>query len=289
MKLTSRADYARRIQRVTDAIGRDPARARSLEEWAALAHFSPFHFHRIYRAMQGETLGDTIRRARLTLAARALATSERSVVEIALEAGYENAQSFARAFRNFIAVSPSEFRATHAAAADFRFPSPVVVERKDEAMNVEIMKVEIIEQAPIRAHVLAHEGPVAAIPDSWSRLWRWHVEAGLAGRSLYPVGVCYGDPETEGGFRYYAGLVFPDGVEASGDIQILDIPGGRYASYRHVGPYIGIAGAFQKLYGEWLPSSGYEPDDRPAVEIYRNTPYDAAPEALVTDLLVPIR
>jgi len=284
MKQTTRNDYAKRIARVTEAIFREPARARALEDWAALANFSPFHFHRIYRAMQGETLADTIRRARLTLAARALATSERSVTDIALEAGYENAQSFSRAFRGFVAVSPSAFRATHHAAADFSSPSPVVVTRKDEAMNV-----EIIDLAPIRAHLLEHKGPVASIPETWASLWRWHMQAGLAGRALYPIGVCYGDPEADCGFRYFAGLVFPDGVAASGEVNVVDIPGGRGASYRHIGPYSGIGAAFQKLYGEWLPTSGHEPDDRPGLEIYRNTPYDAPPEGLITDLFVPVK
>lgn len=284
MKQTTRNDYARRIARVTEAIFRDPARARALEEWAALANFSPFHFHRVYRAMQGESIADTIRRARLTLAARALAMSARSVTDIALEAGYENAQSFARAFRGFVAMSPTQFRATHRAAADFTLPSPIVVMRKDAAMNV-----EIVELAPIRAHLLEHKGPVASIPETWESLWRWHMQAGLAGRALYPIGVSYDDPEEDCGFRYCAGLVFPEGVAASGAVTIAEIPGGRYASYRHIGPYSGIAAAFQRLYGEWLPTSGHEPDDRPALEIYRNTPYDAPPDGLITDLLIPVK
>jgi AraC family transcriptional regulator len=151
------------------------------------------------------------------------------------------------------------------------------------------MNVEIIERAAIRAHAVAHEGAVAAIPETWARLWRWHEQAGLAGSPLYPIGVCYDDPEAECGFRYYAGLVFPAGVEGAGGLRILDIPGGRYAFYRHVGPYSDIAGAFRNLYGAWLPSSGHESDDRPALEIYRNTPCDTPAERLATDLLVPVR
>ncbi|PWB83422.1 MAG: AraC family transcriptional regulator [Methylocystaceae bacterium] len=282
MKTTTRSDYKSRIARVTDAIMREPTSMRTVEEWAALANFSPFHFHRIYRAMQGECVSDTIRRARLTRAALQLSTTDRRVIDIALEAGYESAQSFARAFRSFVAASPSEFRAGHRTVADFI--APIVIERKDEIMNV-----DIIEREPTRAHVLQHRGPIASIPESWANLWRWHVQAGLGGRSLYPIGVCFGDPETSGGFRYYAGLVFPDGVAASGEVETLDVPGGRYASYRHIGPYAGIGGAFQKLYGQWLPSSGYEPDDRPSLEVYRNTPYDTPPEALITDLLVPVK
>lgn len=282
MKPTTISDYSKRIARVTDAIMRDPTAMRTVEEWAALANFSPFHFHRIYRAMRGESIAETIRRARLTRAALQLSTTELPVIDVALAAGYESAQSFARAFKSFVAESPSAFRAGRRSVADF-IP-PIVIERKDE-----FMKIDLVDREPTRAHVLKHQGPIGSIPETWASLWRWHVQAGLAGQAQYPIGVCFGDPETPGGFRYYAGLVFPEGVAASGEIETLDIPGGRYASYRHIGPYMGISGAFQQLYGQWLPSSGYEPDDRPSLEVYRNTPYDTPPEALVTDLLVPVK
>jgi AraC family transcriptional regulator len=83
--------------------------------------------------------------------------------------------------------------------------------------------------------------------------------------------------------------VFPGGVTPPEGVEALEVPGGRYGSYRHVGPYSELNGAFQKLYGEWLPSSGYEPDDRPSLEVYRNSPYDTPPEGLITDLLIPLK
>jgi AraC family transcriptional regulator len=284
MKPSTRSDYEKRLARVVDAIMRDPTAMRSLEDWAALAHFSPFHFHRIYRAMRGESVGDTIRRARLTRAALALSTTERPIVDVALEAGYESAQSFARAFRSFAAASPSEFRSGHRELPGLLPPVPTLTMRKEDAMTI-----DIVDQPPIRAHVLEHHGPIASIPECWERLWRWHAQAGLMGKALYPIGISYGDPETPGNFRYFSGIVFPDGVAASGEVETREIPGGRYATYRHIGPYAGINGAFQRLYGQWLPESGLEPDDRPALEIYRNTPYDTPQDKLVTDLLVPVR
>lgn len=284
MKPTTRSDYDKRIARVTDAIMRDPTSLRTLDDWAALANFSPYHFHRIYRALQGECVSDTIRRAKLTRAALQLTTTDRRIVDIALDAGYESAQAFARAFKSFASASPTDFRLAHRDLAEFPAPTPTIVTRKNELMNV-----EIIDRAPLRAYALQHNGPVGSIPEVWEKLWRWVVQNGLVAKALHPVGVCFGDPETPSSFRYYAGLAFPEDVTPSGEVQPLDIPGGRYASYRHIGPYSGLNGAFQKLYGQWLPSSGYEPDDRPSLEIYRNTPYNTAPEALITDVLIPVK
>jgi AraC family transcriptional regulator len=67
------------------------------------------------------------------------------------------------------------------------------------------------------------------------------------------------------------------------------IEGGLYAAHRLVGPAALIAPTFQALFGGWLPQSDYEPDDRPALEIYRGPPSSAARKQGVTDLLIPIR
>ncbi|QGM44767.1 hypothetical protein H2LOC_003160 [Methylocystis heyeri] len=88
---------------------------------------------------------------------------------------------------------------------------------------------------------------------------------------------------------YYAGVALREGAEPGEDVGILELEGGLYACSRLVGPYRGIGGAFQKLFGQWLPASGYEPDRRPALEIYRNNPYDTPEDELITDLLVAVK
>ena len=64
---------------------------------------------------------------------------------------------------------------------------------------------------------------------------------------------------------------------------------GRYAVYTHRGPYDGIAEAYKRLFTLWLPGSGGEMDDRPCMEIYRNSPLDTAPAQPLTDLCRPLR
>ena len=64
---------------------------------------------------------------------------------------------------------------------------------------------------------------------------------------------------------------------------------GRYAVYTHRGPYDGIAEAYKRLFTLWLPGSGEEMDDRPCMELYRNSPLDTAPTQLLTDLCLPLR
>src|SRR5207237_5293579 len=83
----------------------------SLEKLARLAHFSPFHFHRICKALVGESVYEYVRRLRLEAAAILLKITDRSVTHIAFDAGYETHEAFTRAFRQLFGVSPSQFRA----------------------------------------------------------------------------------------------------------------------------------------------------------------------------------
>lgn len=284
MKPGTRLDYEKRIARVVALIEADPSASWRLGDLAREANFSAFHFHRVYRAMRGETVAETIRLARLRRAAFELASSRRKVIDIALAAGFENPKSFARAFREFVTVSPTMFRRGGRTFADY-----VRGKLPGASPESEAMKVDLVELAPAQAVAIRHCGHMSQIPEVWSRLWRQAVEQGFADRIDYAVGVCADAPDEKGALNYCAALVLNGGEARGVDLEKITVPGGLYASLRHTGPYTGVAGAFGRLYGEWLPSSGREPDDRPSLEIYRNNPYDTPASALVTDLLLPVK
>ena len=104
-------EYRSRINRVIDYIEANIDRDLSLSELAEVAHFSPFHFHRIFRAMVGETLNGFIQRIRLEKAAMKLALNPReSITEIATECGFSGPSAFARAFRDTFGMSASQWR-----------------------------------------------------------------------------------------------------------------------------------------------------------------------------------
>ncbi len=285
MKLVTEAEYRARIDRVVRAIADDPARARSLEDLARLAHFSRFHFHRVYRAMTGESVIETVRRLRLTLAAHLLATTDAAITEIATEAGYQSVQTFSRAFSSFTTLAPRAFRERRIRLSE------LVKGPEKPILGGSEMKVEIVECSPMRAHVIQHHGPMTRASHTFAKLWKWQLDHGVAGTSKEAIGIFYGDVAAEGdhNFRYFAGVVFEKPIKPADGVELLEVPGGKYASYRLVGPHDGIPPAFQQLYGEWLPRSGHVPADRPALEIYRNNPYDTPASELITDLLIPIR
>ncbi|MFY9655864.1 MAG: GyrI-like domain-containing protein [Methylocystis sp.] len=151
------------------------------------------------------------------------------------------------------------------------------------------MQVEIVEIAPMRLHTVLHVGPVTEIPQAWRRLDGWLSGRGLREGVELAVGLCEKAPNEAGVIVYRAGVLLRGAVAASDGVEIVEAPGGRYACYRHVGPHSEIAEAFQKLYREWLPASGYQPDDRPALDICGNDPSVTPAPELVTELLLPVR
>lgn len=273
-------NYRDRVARVIAHIVAHPLAAHRLEDLAAIAHFSPFHFHRVYSSIAGETVAATVRRVRLALATRLLEQGGQSITQVALEVGYDSPQAFTRAFSQFTGQSPRAFqRDMHCLHLTPRAPSA-------NATAAQTLPVQIVERPAQRLHALRHQGPPSTIPHTQRRL---HLQCGQ--RALHRLGASCGDPQdVGGGFRYYAAVVLPEPLSvADGGLERLDIPAGLYARHTLTGPYTRINAALAAIHTRWLPASGYEPDDRPTLEHYLNSPRNAAQTDLRTDLLIPIR
>jgi AraC family transcriptional regulator len=274
MKETTQQRYHDRIARVIAAILADPAAEHSVARLAAIAAMSPFHFHRIYRAMTGEGVAETVRRVRLARAARALGETEEAVINVALDAGYDSAQAFARAFRQFSGHSPSAFQNSWKTLADTDEPDP---------------RVTLIELPSARALCLRHDGPLESLPQTYRRLVSQLSPALTLNMLSDRIGHSLGDPEGGDNFHYYAGILIGEGITDIPGLTTRHLPGGRYAAYRLVGSYGLITPAYRALFGTWLPRSGFELDDRPVLEFYRS-PWSWGDRAnCVTDLMIPIK
>lgn len=279
MNRRAEENYRERVDRVVAHVVANPLAEHRLEDLAALCHFSSYHFHRVYSAVAGETVAATARRVRLAQAARLLEQGRQSITQVGLEVGYESPQAFARAFGKFTGQSPRSFqRAMHRVALDQAKGSPT-------EGCCEAPAVHVVERPAQRLHALRHHGPPATIPHTQRRLY---LQCGT--HAVERLGASFGAPDDSAHFRYYAAaaLAQPCPVDGGG-LELLEIPAGRYARHTLVGPYARIDAAITAIYSRWLPGSGYEPDDRPVLEHYLNSPRNVAPAELHTDLLIPIR
>src|SRR5262245_61340544 len=97
-------DYQARINRVLAYVTASLDADLGVEELARVASLSAFHFHRVFRAITGETIGGLNRRLRLERAGRALRRGE-PLIDVALDAGYGSPEAFGRAFREAFGIT----------------------------------------------------------------------------------------------------------------------------------------------------------------------------------------
>lgn len=157
--------YVGRFQRVCRYIAHHLDEPLSLEMLSAIAHSSPYHFHRQFSAYTGIPLYRYIQWLRLRRACWRLAFNPRDkVIDIALDAGFQNAESFSRAFRTAFDQSPTQFRQQPDWAEwHRRVPKHTLQEQTS-------MDVNIISFPTTRIAVLQHRGSPDLVNATAARL-----------------------------------------------------------------------------------------------------------------------
>ncbi len=273
-KPLTQASYSERLQRVAAHIHRHLDAPLDLERLAQVACFSPYHFHRIYRACLGETVAETLARLRLQRAAMQLTRSQRPIAAIARAAGYASVAAFTRAFGASHGRSPAAFRAEGKAARSGEKTMPVVIQ----------------DRAPMRIAAVPHLGPPQQIGAAFDKIMAWAGPRGItvppaAGVALYLSDMSATPPAEQ---KALAGLTVGPEVASDETVTIHEVGGGRHAVLLFQGPYAKLGEGYDELFA-WLPKSGEEPAHAPMVEVNLNDPRTTAPEALLTELCLPLK
>ncbi|MFM7332889.1 MAG: GyrI-like domain-containing protein [Tabrizicola sp.] len=272
----------KRLLRVLDYIHDNPNGDLSLDALSDVAAMSRFHWHRVFRAMTGETLAQAVRRIRMQRASYLLVMTDQPLAALAASVGMENLASFNRCFAEHFLMSPSAFRKR----GEFRPFARTPVPRRPP-----MYPVTIRTEAPIRLAALPHQGAYFEISRAFQKL-----SAVMASRDLFSsagrmIAVFYDDPQSvqEPDLRSHAGFELTKPADLASPLEAVTLPEGRQAVLTFKGPYAGLPAAYDELFGVWLPASGEEPADTPSFEVYLNSPMDTAPEDLVTELHLPLK
>lgn len=279
----SQASYIRRFTRVTEYIYANLDADLDLGTLADVAALSPWHWHRIWQAVYGESIANTVKRLRLQRAAADLAHTQMPVDEIWPRAGYGSAAAFSRSFKDAYQMTPTEYRKA-GSHTRFTLPAP---------RGVSSMRDVAIKQlAPATLAVIPHKGSYMEIGRAFETLF-----GTLGARNLLRPGLCmkglfYSDPTSvpEAELRSAAGILVPDeAFPVEAPLEKAYLRGGDYAVLRHKGPYSDMKAAYDWLYGEWLVRSGREAADAPVFEDYLNNPREVPPTELLTDICLPLK
>lgn len=307
----SRIEHHSRINRVMDFIDQNLEQPIELKDIAAVANFSPFHFHRIFTFLIGETPTDYIQRLRVEKAAWKLQKDPfPSITEIAYSCGFGSTSLFCRTFKKYFGITPTQFsrtdkpvyvfegnlfsnngqairkNMTHSAVANFDLCG---VKLKQLYFMESI--VEVKEMPEMKAIYCRHIGPFHLIGQAYAKLGQWATPRGLYTPNVTKtVTVTHDDPSItdEDKIRQSACIIVDKEVKVEGEIGKMTIPGGQYA----VGHFELGMDEFQKAWNtmcHWFTKSGYQQGDGCAYELYHND-YTTHPQKKhIVDICIPVK
>jgi AraC family transcriptional regulator len=316
-----REEYTARVNRVIDHIEANIDQDLSLHELAEIAGFSPFHFHRIFSSMVGETLNDFIQRIRVEKAAAMLVSNPKeSITAVALECGFSGASTFARVFKESFGMSASEWRAggylkgrkknqterkewevfsnirqefdPHSNYSISKYEWRVEMKpNKDLIANIEVKDTPEMHVAYVR-HIGPYAGDNGLFGMLIGKVAAWAGPRGLLNSPDVKLLTIYHDsPELTDPKNLIidVGITVPQDTRVDGEIGKTTIPAGKNAiAHFEINPSQ-YAEIWNAVYGVWLPESGYQPDDRPCFEIYLNDPRNHPEGKSIVDIYVPVK
>ena len=317
-----RAEYTQRINYVIDHIETNIDGNLSLASLARVAGFSPFHFHRIFAAMLGETPAQFIQRVRLQKAAVQLVNNpKKSITEVALDCGFSGSPAFARAFREAFSMSASEWRSggyerhRNVGKMDSKRGQPtskipidsetfsfyIDSETQNLVWRMKVkngnpIQVEVKDMPELHVAYVRHTGPYAGdaalFQDLFQKLMRW---AGPRGLLRFPetvvLAVYHDDPDVtnQDKLRVSACITVPEDAAVDGEVGKMTVPGGKFAVARFELSPDQYGDAWDFVFGKWLPESGYQPDDRLCYELYHGGPGEQPEGKHVVDICIPVK
>jgi AraC family transcriptional regulator len=279
-------EYVRRTLKVLIYIEENIDEDLTLERLAKVACYSPFHFHRIFQAIVGETILGYVKRLRMQTAAGKLRYTEQPVTAIALDASFETPSAFTRAFKQFMGSSPKNYRSLNSA----------VNTMTQKLKELPMIKPDKIEKSLPDLNLLfvRRYGNYARSPSAaWQAMTGFINESHLDRSKMRHFGISHDDPQitNEDKLRYDAAILAPKGSKERGEVGHQVLRGGKYAIFTHHGSYDGLEETFNRIFLKWLPDSRETFDESRAVfcEYFHMEYVRTEPKKLITELYIPLK
>lgn len=291
----SELSYRRRINRAVAHVRAHLSGELDSHVLADAAAMSRFHFHRVFAAMTGMTPAHYVLLTRLAAAVTALRSSSASVGSIARDCGFDGGATLAKAMRRELGISPSGVR--HALldprSLPLRAASSPRSHRRKTMLQPTICELPA-EQVLCTTERGANNNTLSAASQrAFARLFPAAQALGVTQRMTACLAICPDEMKgpDDPGMRFIAALAFsgpaPDTSDHAG-MSCETIPAGRWAVFRHVGPYDTLWQTWRAIYKDWLPSAGVVLRDAAPYERYVNDASQTAAECLITDIHIPL-
>ncbi|MDR3057099.1 MAG: AraC family transcriptional regulator [Prevotella sp.] len=281
-KTSTKEDYTKRINIVIEYIGNHLNNEMDLKELAEISNFSEYHFHRIFKAIIGESIGTFVVRMRVETAARLLRYTTLSVQDIAYNVGYGAPSSLTKVFRQFYNISPTDYRNNKS----YRIMKPL-----QTSSDIKLKDPKVVELEPKKAIYVRLQGNYQTIDygGAFSKLWSFVKENKLFTAGIEHLTMGHDDPHVTDSDKLITDvcLVIHKDVSPRGEISVRDVAGGKFLVFTYVGPYDNLFNVFDTIY-RWIPENGYELRMEQGFEKYLNHPGKTTPDKLKTEIYIPI-
>ena len=301
-------EYTSRINRTFDYIESNLENPMTLEELAGVAHFSKYHFNRIFHAFVGETPFQFILRLRLERAASLmLVNRNESITQIAFRCGFSDVAVFSKNFKISFGMSASQFRKEKLKLSNFDKPNSNLEQQKENTVpyfchksntvkwrtKMELNKsIEVKELPKMTVAYIRNMGPWNGDKQVYealrTKLFAWAGARGFLGAKDFKYLILYHDnPDVTNGDKLRMSLcvTVPPETKVDGEIGKMEIEAAKYAVARFELTGNDFQEAWQWLFGQWLPNSGYQPDDKPYYETYPKEPKSGR---FIVDFCIPV-
>ncbi|MCO7184832.1 AraC family transcriptional regulator [Tenacibaculum sp. XPcli2-G] len=293
-----------RISNAIDFIERNLDKKLVLEEIAEKAYFSPYHFHRLFKAVTKETVNDFITRKRVEKSASFLLNKkDKTVTEVSEIVGFVTLSSFSRAFKKFYGMSPAEFKKES--------PSKYSKICKTESKNGKIetqfeqyicnintnlkwmqmkAKTEVKKMPTLKVAYLTHQGKMDAVENAYHKLMEWAYPKGLMQQeNLRMLTVYHDSPKItdEDKIRMSVCLTLNSEVKTEGEVSVKEIPELKcIVSRLEITP-----SEFQQAWESsfvWMSEHGFKKADQDPYEIFYNNPNEHPEGKCIVDICIPV-
>ncbi|MFD2706599.1 AraC family transcriptional regulator [Salibacterium lacus] len=285
------------LQRMNDAlryVEEHLADTIDMEEAARTAYSSAYHFQRMFSFLAGMTLGEYIRRRRLTLAAVELQQGGAKVVDTAVKYGYHSPDAFTRAFQAQHGVSPSRAKKDGAPLQAYPPMTFQLTIQGGESMKYRIVQKESFSIAGLKKRVAVQfHGVSPEIEEMWQSLDSANIQELKALSNTEPSGLISasthfseGRMEENGTFDHYIGAATTNDVPVHWDE--LRVPASEWAVFEAAGAFPdALQDVWGRIYSEWFPGSGYEAAEGP--EILWNESSDTTSTSFRSEIWIPVQ
>lgn len=292
--------HLNQIQRAVDYIEDHLTDELLIESIAREAGISMWHFQNVFKATVGETVKNYLRSRRLTKAMMDLSTTDKRILDLALEAGFESQESFTRAFKQAFNRTPGECRAQGVKTLLALSKPRITMEYLNHLYGGMTMQPKIIEKEAMK--IVGYGGSFISInspdknnfeviPKIWGRYQTKHQEI-KEQITQYSIGVCWclddaklkSHPDE---CYYIAGSVVKNFTDVPEGMMTKEIPAGKYAVFTHKGTLQKLSHTMSYIYGSWAAQSEYKLRDAPDLEIYDER-FKPDSEDSEFDLYIPV-